>query len=168
LFEALGLVGIVNLVLAMLTATVLVMRSLQPRRTRVLPDAVVLVNCTTDQASSNIKLLSHLVAHFLKVFGDTVGNDQAVMVALTSSLCLAHQVHICSRSQYGKLGGVSNTSLKGTRFLSGLIGAAHIFGASRYFIPIFVSILHQLRSLQIMLPVEAAVAGVSRMTDDEA
>ena len=104
-----------------------------------------------------------MVPYFLTQFD--VGPSKQVLLALTSSLCLAHQIHIASRSQYGKLGGLTNCSLPGSKFLSGIIGSAHIWASSRYFIPLFLKAVEQLHTLQFLLPVEAAALNICVLSD---
>jgi hypothetical protein len=114
--------------------------------------AVFLISATVDAASSNLNLLHHLMHHCLSF--DCSQPASVIKVLTAYSMCLAHQIQLCFRTLYARVGTTSG------KFVSGLIGAAHIFGQSTYFVRLFCTAMHVAGAVEIVLPLMALNRGL--------
>lgn len=120
-------------------------------------------DCMRDnQASSNVNLMAHAMRHFLGFNANHL--DSGVLLLAVYHLCGAHQAQLACKSQLARLGGLSDSAGK---FLTGIFGAAHIFNSSVYFIRIFSAVLHLVSDIVILLPLQAAMQGITPMSDTE-
>ena len=65
------------------------------------------------------------------------------------NLCMAHQISLCSRSQLVAL-GEGWRAATGRRFMSGVLGVAHIFGASSYFFRIWMATVSMAANISLV------------------
>lgn len=106
------------------------------------PAYVSILNCCHDEHSSNQKLGRFLRRQYAA--HNSLGT--AALALAMFNLCQAHQVALASRCQLASL------ARGGKAFLSGLMGFAHIFGASSYFFRIWgaaVRVIHMVRVQQV-------------------
>ena len=72
------------------------------------PPIVVLLDLTTDQASSNLKLVRHLIWRFRSFRKMTC---LPFLLMFRHGLCLTHQMSLTTRAMYGRIAGLAVSSL---------------------------------------------------------
>jgi len=87
------------------------------------------------------------------------------IVIINHALCLAHQLSLCSRSQYCFCGGDGTVS-SGKRFIQGLAGLSHVFNNSSYFFRIWSAANHAMANVKVLLPVDAAAQGIAEVSPE--
>jgi hypothetical protein len=117
-----------------------------------LPGAVVTFAITSDAASNNRLLFNHLVWYYLRHRQLQVPE---VLLCLVHCLCVAHQVHICSCTMFGIVGGESRVESK--RFITQLCGANRILAQATYVTRFLAgAALHLEKEALFLTPEEAA------------
>ena len=111
--------------------------------------AMVIIPLCFDAASANRLLFNYLLLYY-KI---RQSRCPAIVVFLAMVLCVAHQVHLCSKSAMAVLGGASKT------FTSGLIACAHTFANPAYFVRIFIGLSASIQSSHFWSAAEAAPHG---------
>eukprot|EP00974_Lingulodinium_polyedra_P046440 4448645-Lingulodinium_polyedra.AAC.1 len=148
MIAALDFLPIVNHMRAMCRAT-----QMADHRERFTPPFVLLLSLSSDQASANLKMVRGL-QHQLDLDGD----GQALLKITAHSLCLSHQLSLCSRSQYGQLSVCSSGS--NVKFITGLSGFCHVFAKSSYLTRIVAACITDLYSnMEIITEQEATALG---------
>ena len=158
IWEALGVVPLVNWLFSTVTSKVASMHQQSRLEKRVLPYVVIIVCATVDAASANLNITQHM-QQFCLTMAANYARDAGVAVLCVYNLCLAHQVQLAFKSQFARLGGAANNGLCGHRFVSGVIGSTHIFSQSTYFLRIYITAVHILSGLRVLMPIQATVAG---------
>jgi hypothetical protein len=117
-----------------------------------LPRVVVLLHATADAAGSNASLIQHLERHCNELASRTAGPSEP-LIMFTHVFCLAHQVQLCFRTLYGRLGPA---------FMNGLTGSCHIFCSGVHFARIMFSISRLAAELRFVPRAEALRRGIER------
>ncbi len=176
IFEGLAFVPLLSWLHALANSSLDALPSPSRRR---LPHIVFILSATMDQASSNVNLMNHTMNHFLAFNSSDAGGGchgpqglpppPRVLFLASYCLCLAHQAQLCFKSQYARFGGWSNINLRGHKFITGVLGAAHIFAQATYFLRIFTSTMFLASQLRTVYPIEALALGirVPERTEDE-
>jgi hypothetical protein len=94
------------------------------------PAIVLVLSFCVDCAASNLLAIRKVIARY-KRFNATNGVGIVTLIIMTR--CLAHQVHLCSKSCWGMLGTNIRLAASRAEFIGGLIGACRTFNQANYF-----------------------------------
>jgi hypothetical protein len=114
-----------------------------------------------DDASSNGLLVEYAKQYYKQQNTDL---NFKVVVTITNTACVPHQLNIASLVGLANLGGGKPRDNK--RFLSQFISATHTFATSTHVVKIWDGAVHTIEGTRLMTRVEAAREGIP-VSDDE-
>eukprot|EP00969_Alexandrium_andersonii_P039448 1728617-Alexandrium_andersonii.AAC.1 len=85
-------------------------------------------------------------------FGGCPEAGSTVRFFYVHCVCLAHQLSLCSRSQFAYIGGSLES---GKKFINGLTGLCHVMSRSSYMTRIFLGVWNLVSKVKVMPVAEA-------------
>jgi hypothetical protein len=130
---------------------------------RICGRSTLVLSLCMDSASNNLLAVRKVLAKY-KASRTFAARRQSPTVLVVAIRCLAHQVHLCSRSCFAALGNLTGGLER--NFLSALSAACHVFTTSAYNIRVVRAAAEAICSAQVLSSDQAVAQGVSPATSD--